>query len=105
MTEAEIIGEIGRRLSRSAPAGSQVVLFGSRARGVAGESSDYDVLVIEPSVGNSAVESARLRSQLDDLRAPIDVIVVAEDIARRRAVVRGTVVERALREGKVLAQS
>lgn len=105
MTETEIITEIGRRLSRSAPAGSQVVLFGSRARGAASSGSDYDVLVIEPAVANSAVESARLRDQLDDLRTPIDVMVVAEDVARRRAVVRGTVVERALREGRVLAKT
>lgn len=105
MTETEVITEIGRRLATSAPAGSQVVLFGSRARGGAGSASDYDVLVIEPAVANSAAESARLREQLDDLRAPIDVIVVAEDVARRRAVVRGTVVERALREGRVLART
>jgi predicted nucleotidyltransferase len=105
MTETEIISEIGRRLSRSAPAGSQVVLFGSRARGMAGDTSDYDLLVIEPAVSNSAAESARLRDQLDDLHAPIDVIVVAEDVARRRSVVRGTVVERALREGRLLAKT
>jgi predicted nucleotidyltransferase len=105
MIETEIITEIGRRLATSAPAGSQVVLFGSRARGVASHMSDYDVLVIEPTVANSATESARLRGQLDDLQAPIDVIVVAEDVARRRAAVRGTVVERALREGRVLAQT
>lgn len=105
VTETEVIAEIGRRLSMSAPAGSQVVLFGSRARGAASSGSDYDVLVIEPAVANSAIESARLREELDDLRAPIDVIVVAEDVARRRAVVRGTVVERAFREGRVLAQA
>lgn len=105
MIETEVITEIGRRLATSAPAGSQVVLFGSRARGAARTASDYDVLVIEPSVANSAAESARLREQLDDLRTPIDVVVVAEDVARRRAVVRGTVVERALREGRVLAQT
>lgn len=104
MTEAEIISEIGRRLSASAPVGSQVVLFGSRARGAARSTSDYDVLIIEPAVANCAAESVRLRDQLDDLRAPIDVIVVSEDVARRRAVVRGTVVERALREGRVLAR-
>lgn len=104
MTEADIIAEIGRRLSASAPAGSQVVLFGSRARGAARSASDYDVLVIEPAVANCATESVRLRDQLDDLQAPIDVIVVSEDVARRRAVVRGTVVERALREGRVLAR-
>jgi predicted nucleotidyltransferase len=102
MTEAEVITEIGERLAAAVPAGSQVVLFGSRARGEAGTGSDYDLLVIEPSVENAAVESTRLRDELDDLRTPIDVVVVAEDVARRRAVVRGTVVDRALREGRVL---
>ena len=105
MTEAEVIGEIGRRLVAAAPVGSQVVLFGSRARGGPDVGSDYDVLVIEPAVENVAMESTRLRDELDDLRAPIDVIVVSEDVARRRAVVRGTVVDRALREGRVLAQA
>ena len=102
MTEAEVITEIGERLAVAVPAGSQVVLFGSRARGEAAAGSDYDLLVIESSVENAAVESTRLRDELDDLRTPIDVVVVAEDVARRRAVVRGTVVDRALREGRVL---
>jgi predicted nucleotidyltransferase len=102
MTETEIITEIGKRLAAVVPAGSRVVLFGSRARGEASVASDYDVLVIEPTVDNSAVESTRLRDELDDLRTPIDVVVVSEDVARRRAVVRGTVVDRALREGLVL---
>ncbi len=78
MTEGELITEIGRRLAAAAPAGSRVVLFGSRARDAADASSDYDVLVIEPTVENSAAESTRLREELDDLRAPIDVLVVAE---------------------------
>jgi predicted nucleotidyltransferase len=105
MTETELISEIGRRLAAAAPAGSRVVLFGSRARGEAHSRSDYDMLVIEPAVENVAVESTRLRGELDDLRSPIDVVVVAEDVARRRSVVRGTVVDRALREGRVLAHT
>jgi uncharacterized protein len=105
MTEGEVITEIGRRLAGAVPEGSRVVLFGSRARGGAGAASDYDVLVIEPAVENPAVESARLRGELDELGTPIDVVVVAEDVARRRAVVRGTVVDRALREGRVLAHT
>jgi uncharacterized protein len=105
MTETEVIAEIGRRLAAAAPAGSQVVLFGSRARGWAGAGSDYDVLVIEPAVGNFAAESSRLRRERDHLGTPIDVLVVADDVARRRAMVRGTVVDRALREGRVLART
>jgi predicted nucleotidyltransferase len=105
MTEMELIDEIGRRLAAAAPAGSQVVLFGSRARGDGDARSDYDVLVIEPEVANAAAESARLREYLDDLGAPIDVVVFAADVARRRAAVRGTVVDRALREGRVLVHA
>ncbi len=105
MTETEVIAEIGRRLAAAVPVGSQVVLFGSRATGLADEGSDYDVLVIEPAVENHVEESVRLRGELDDLRSPIDVIVFAEDVARRRAAVRGTVVDRALREGRVLAHT
>jgi len=103
MTESEVIAEIGRRLEAAAPAGSRVLLFGSRARREGASGSDYDVLVIEPVVANPAEESVRLRRTLNDLRAPVDVIVIDQNLARRRAVVRGTLVDRALREGRVLA--
>ena len=60
------------------------------------------ILVIEPKVESSAHESVRLRRTLRDLRIPVDVVVVDEDKARRRAKVKGTMVERALREGRDL---
>ena len=73
--------------------------------GEADDGSDFDVLVIEPEVEDSAGEAVRLRRELRDLLAPIDVVVVDREIARRRAAVRGTMVERALREGRVLADT
>jgi predicted nucleotidyltransferase len=105
MTPAEVIDEIGRRLADAAPAGSRVVLFGSRARNGADIGSDYDVLVIEPELEDAAAESVRLREMLDDLGAPIDVVVVDDAVAERRARVAGTMVERALREGRELART
>ena len=105
VTSAEIIEEIRVRISQAAPPDSRVILFGSRARGEADDGSDFDVLVIEPEVGDSAGEAVRLRRELLDLLAPIDVVVVDREIARRRAAVRGTMVERALREGRVLADT
>jgi uncharacterized protein len=105
VTSAEIIEEIRVRISRAAPPNSRVILFGSRARGEADDGSDFDVLVIEPEVEDSAREAVRLRRQLRDLLAPIDVVVVDRELARRRAAVRGTMVERALREGRVLADT
>ena len=105
VTSAEIIEEIGVRLARVAPADSRVVLFGSHARGEADDGSDYDILVIEPDVADAARESVRLRTELGDLLVPIDVVVIDRARARRRASVRGTMVERALREGRVLADT
>jgi len=95
----------GVRIARAAPADSRVVLFGSRACGAADDGSDFDVLVIEPRVEDAAREAVRLRRELEDVLAPIDVVVVDREIARRRAAVRGTLVERALREGRVLADT
>jgi len=105
VTPAEIIEEIRTRLTRAAPPDSRVILFGSRARGEAEDGSDFDVLVIEPEVRDSAREAVRLRRELGELLAPIDVIVIDRESARRRASVRGTMVERALREGRVLADA
>jgi predicted nucleotidyltransferase len=105
VTSAEIIEEIRSRISRAAPPNSRVVLFGSRAREAADDGSDFDVLVIEPEVEDAAREAVRLRQELQDVLAPIDVVVVGRELAGRRAAVRGTLVERALREGRVLAET
>lgn len=93
------------RISSAAPPDSQVILFGSRVRGQEEDGSDFDVLVIEPEVTDTAREAVRLRRELGDVLAPIDVVVVDREQARRRAVVRGIMVERALREGRVLADT
>jgi len=105
MTSDEVIEQIGALLGKAAPPNSRVVLFGSHARGTATADSDYDVLVIEPTVSSPIQESVRLRDQLDDLEVPIDVIVVDEAKADRRAAMRGTMIECALREGRLLAQT
>lgn len=102
MSDESLIEEIGRRLAKASPPQSRVVLFGSRARGDERSGSDVDVLVIEPAVGDPIQESVRLRRSLRGLGVPIDVLVVAQDEADRRSAVRGTVFERALREGRVL---
>ena len=87
----------------SSPA--RVIVFGSYARGTAGESSDLDFLVIEEEVASRAAESARLRDVLPRLAVPVDVIVLSEEQASRRTQVRGSAVATALAEGRVVAQS
>jgi predicted nucleotidyltransferase len=102
MVDEATIAEAGRRIGAAAPEGSRVILFGSHARGEANSHSDVDILVIEPEVENATEESVRLYRTLRDLRIPIDVLVIDEAKAGRRAKVKGTVVERALREGRDL---
>jgi predicted nucleotidyltransferase len=100
-----LIEEIGRRLADATPAGSRIILFGSRARQEGRVGSDVDVLVIEPTVLDPVQESVRLRRLLRGLGVPIDVLVFAEAEATRRSAVRGTIVERALREGRILVDA
>ena len=105
MNVPDVIDEIGARLGAVVPPRSQVFLFGSRARGDADDGSDFDILVIEPDLEDAAVESVRLRRELRGLGVPIDVVVVDRAKASRRRTVRGTMVELALREGRLLVDS
>src|SRR6201999_1438450 len=90
-----LIAEAARRLSAAAP-DSQVILFGSYARGDASPHSDVDFLVVEPEVANEGEEAVRLHRTLRDLRMPADVIVVSRDYADRWREVRGGLVHAAL---------
>ena len=96
------IREVGRRLAAEAP-NARVVLFGSHARGSATPRSDIDVLVIEPEVENTALESVRLMRAVGDLRLPVEIVVVSEREAAEWGNVRGSLVHAALSEGRVLA--
>ncbi len=103
MFDDTVIQEAGRRLLRAAPPGSRVILFGSHARGQAGEHSDLDFLVIEPEVEDIVKESVRLRRTLNGLEVWADVIVRSEESVREWRDVYGTVINSALREGREIA--
>ena len=101
----EMIERAGRALIDAASAPAKVILFGSHARGDADGGSDFDFLVIESEVADRAAEAVKLRRALGDFGAPVDVIVMDQALVERRAKVRGTMVDRALREGRVVAES
>lgn len=103
MLEQAVIEEAGRRLARAAGESAQIVLFGSHARGDAGERSDLDFLVVESEGGNEAEESVRLSRELRDLRVPVDVVVVSRSYADAWRDVRGSIVHSAFGHGRVLA--
>jgi hypothetical protein len=78
MVDETTISEVAGCLGDACPPGSRVVLFGSYARGEAGQHSDLDFLVIEPEVEHAAAEAVRLRRALGDLVVSADIIVVSE---------------------------
>lgn len=101
----EMIERAGHALVDAASAPAKVILFGSRARGDANEGSDFDFLVIERQVDDRLAEAVKLRHALRGFGIPVDVIVMDEGLVERRSKVKGTMVDRALREGRVVAQS
>ena len=105
MTTSEIIERAGRLLAEALPTESKVILFGSHGRGDATADSDFDFLVIEPSVPSKAKEMVRLRDALDPLRVAADVVVVPRDYVEEWGDVPGTMLHDALREGRVLAET
>ncbi len=105
MVTTEIIERAGQLLAQAAPPQSRVLLFGSHGRGDAGTDSDFDFLVIEPSVASKAGEMVRLRGVLDPLRVAADVVVVSQDYAEEWGDVPGTMLHDALTEGRVLAET
>jgi len=93
------------RLVKAAHAPSQVILFGSYARGEADEKSDVDLLVIEEDVpADPGEEWMRLCDAVGRL-APgvgLDLLLHTRQAFERRSQVPGTVLHSARKEGKVL---
>jgi predicted nucleotidyltransferase len=77
MVDEKTIDKAVQILLQAAPAGSEVILFGSYARGDATEESDLDFLVVEPILESRRDEMVRLRNVLRALRVPVDVLVVS----------------------------
>ena len=80
MINQATISEAVKLLQGVAPAGSEIILFGSHARGDAGPDSDLDFLVVEPEVTSKRAETVRLRDALRPLRIPTDVLVTSRAV-------------------------
>jgi uncharacterized protein len=81
---------------------TQIILFGSHARGEGRRYSDVDLVVIEREVASQYEEMVRLMRALAPLRMPIDVLVYSEADVAERGQWLGTVLRSALTEGEVL---
>lgn len=103
MASRDLIQRAGQALAEAAGVDSKVILFGSHAREEERSDSDVDFLVIEPTVEDRHREWSRLRGVINDILLPVDIIVLDEALAERRAKVPGTMVYHALRDGQVIA--
>ena len=101
MIARETIDRAAAMLLAAAPPGSQVILFGSYARGDADAQSDLDFMVVEPSVTSQREEMVRLRQVLSPLRVPVDVLVVSREGFEAWKDKINNVVHEASREGRV----
>lgn len=83
---------------------TQIVLFGSVARGDDGPDADIDLLVILPIIGRRHDAAVKVMTALRDVPTPIDIVVVDSTRFDEEANVPG-IVRVAMREGKTLWQS
>ena len=82
MPDDKTIQSAVARLVAAATSPSQVILFGSYARGTADEDSDLDLLVIEREIPNKADEYMRLRDALGRLAPGVGVDLLLAASAR-----------------------
>ena len=101
MTTAEIIPTmVDRIVGQFQP--TSILLFGSRARGDANESSDVDLLVVMKEVPDKRQAAIEIRRSLRDLPVSKDIVVATQDEVARRGHVVGTIIHAALREGRIV---
>lgn len=80
----------------------KIVLFGSRARGDARADSDYDLLLVEPSVLPRHKRAARYRRALTGLAGAKDILVWTPEEVAQWQDVPNAFVTAAVQEGVVL---
>jgi len=100
----EIIAEMTRRIVEQFDP-LQVILFGSRARGDHRPDSDVDLLVVFPHIDNTHDRAVQVARVLGGLGMSKDVVVTTPEEITRWGKLIGTVLEPALREGRILYDS
>ena len=83
----------------------RIIMFGSQARGEAGEDSDLDVMVVEELVSDRAREMVRLNRLLRSFDIPVDLLVVSAEKFNYWCETPGNVYFEAATEGEVLYEA
>jgi predicted nucleotidyltransferase len=84
---------------------NRIIMFGSQARGEAGEYSDFDVMVVEDGVSDRVGEMVRLNRLLRSLDIPVDLLVVSAEKFNYWCDTPGNVYFEAATEGEVLYEA
>ena len=84
---------------------NRIIMFGSQARGEAGQDSDLDVMVVEEVVSDRVGEMVRLNRLLRSLDIPVDLLVVSAEKFNYWRETPGNVYFEAATEGKVLYEA
>ncbi|MGI8552530.1 MAG: nucleotidyltransferase domain-containing protein [Dehalococcoidia bacterium] len=100
----ERLDEAVRRLvERLRP--ERIYLFGSRARGDAGEESDYDLMVVAPDPDGATNERVRQGyDALSGLLSPVDLLIWPREAFERQLPVIASFPATIVREGRLLYQ-
>jgi len=80
----------------------RIILFGSRARGIYEEESDYDLLVLKRGVKRRRNLAQKIYLNFDNIGAPVDVIVADLDKYEELKTNPFTIYYSADREGKTI---
>ena len=83
----------------------RIIMFGSQARGDAGEVSDLDVMVVENGVPDRAAEMVRLNRLLRSFEIPVDLLVVSAEKFNYWRDTPGNVYFEAATEGEILYEA
>lgn len=83
----------------------RIILFGSRARGSAGEQSDYDLLVVVDSGRPSWEVGLDARLAMRSIRVPMDLIVLTPRELDEELSWSSSVISHAVRTGRVIYEA
>jgi uncharacterized protein len=103
-TDTESIQQLTALLIQAAKP-KRIIMFGSQARGEAGEGSDLDVMVVEDNVLDRVGEMVRLNRLLRSIDLAVDLLVVSEEKFQYWRETPGNVYFEAAAEGKVLYEA
>ena len=103
MVDLQRIGEVSRRIAQEFHP-ERIVLFGSHARGTAGEDSDVDLLVIMPFEGKAVAKSVEIRLKVRP-GFPMDLLVRTPEKVRERLAMGDGFMREVLETGKVLYEA